>query len=319
MKILVTGAAGFIGFHTAEALLQRGDEVVGFDNFNNYYDPALKEARAERLAGNKNFELVRGSLEDIHKVSELFSHYRFDAVIHLAAQAGVRYSLTHPHVYIASNVTGFMNVLDEAKNAGIKRFIYASSSSVYGNNKKMPFAESDRVDEPISLYAATKKSNELTAYTYHHLYEMNVTGLRFFTVYGPWGRPDMALFTFAKNIMEGLPVDIYNFGKMRRNWTYVDDIVNGIIASLDKNYPCEVFNLGNNESVELTKFVECIEEEIGKKAEKNLLPLQMGDVPEARADISHAKEKLGFEPKTDVKEGIRNFVSWYREYYKSVS
>lgn len=315
MNILVTGSAGFIGFHTSKTLLERGDKVVGLDSFNDYYDPSLKEARNAILSRYPGFTLYRGRLEDLDLIRKIFREQKIQKVCHLAAQAGVRYSLTHPHVYIQSNLVGFTHVIHEAKDAGIKTFVYASSSSVYGNNKKVPFSESDPVDHPISLYAASKKANELIAYTYHHLYSMECTGLRFFTVYGPWGRPDNALFLFVNNILQGKPIDVFNGGKMRRNWTYIDDIVSGVVASVDKSYPYEIFNLGNVETNELMYFIEQIEHGLGRKAQLHLMPMQPGDVPETYADIQRAREKLGFEPKTRIEEGIHKFIEWYQEYH----
>lgn len=315
MKILVTGSAGFIGFNVSKALLERGDTVIGLDNFNDYYDPSLKEARNSILEGYDVFTLCRGDMTDLDFVRSIFSEHTIDKVCHLAAQAGVRYSLTHPHAYIQSNIVGFTNLIDEARHAGIKDFIYASSSSVYGNNKKIPFSEHDPVDTPVSLYASTKKANELIAYTYHHLYDMNCTGLRFFTVYGPWGRPDMALFLFIEAIMKNQPIKVFNFGKMKRDFTYIDDIVSGVIASLDNSYPYEIFNLGNNRTVELEYFIKCIENELGRKAEKDYLPIHPGDVPESYAYIKKAQDKLGFEPKTNIETGIKHFINWHKEYY----
>jgi len=316
MNILVTGTAGFIGFHLAKSLLERGDNVLGFDNFNDYYDPKIKEERNKILKKYPNFKIIRGDLENLEAIKNLFKENKIDKICHLAAQAGVRYSITHPHVYIKSNIVGFANLIDEARHAGIKDFIFASSSSVYGNNKKIPFSVKDPVDEPISLYAATKKANELSAYTYHHLYGMNCTGLRFFTAYGPWGRPDMSLFLFTKAILENKPIDVFNFGKMKRDFTYIDDIVSGIIASLDKSYPYEIFNLGNNNPVDLEYFIQCIENSLGKKAVKNYLPMQPGDVPASFADIDYSIEKLGFRPKTSIEQGVDNFINWYKEYFE---
>ncbi len=314
--ILVTGSAGFIGFHLSMALLAKDFKVVGLDNFNDYYDVSLKEERTKKLEENSNFILERGDLSDLEFIKNVFKKNKIDKICNLAAQAGVRYSLTNPHAYIQSNLVGFTNLIDEAKNAGVKDFIYASSSSVYGGNEKQPFSVEDRVDKPISLYAATKKSNELIAYTYHHLYKMNCTGLRFFTVYGPYGRPDMALFLFAKAILEKKPINVFNFGKMKRDFTYIDDIVSGIIKSLEKSYPYEVFNLGNSSTVELEYFINCIEKELGQKAEKNYLPIQPGDVSETCADIKHTLEKLDWQPKMTIEEGINRFIIWYKEYYK---
>lgn len=315
MKILVTGAAGFIGFHVAQALLERGDEVVGFDNLNDYYDPALKEGRLKILEPYEGFTFIKADLADLPSVEKVFEDHKIDKICHLAAQAGVRYSLTHPHAYVQSNLVGFVNLIDTAHRAGVKDFIYASSSSVYGKNKKVPFSVEDNVDHPISLYAATKKSNELIAHVYHHLYGMNCTGLRFFTVYGPYGRPDMALFLFTKAILEDKPIQVFNHGKMRRDFTYIDDIVAGVLASLDKAHPYEVFNLGNNNTVELEYFISCIENELGKKAQRENLPMQPGDVEATYADIDRSREKLGFEPTTSIEEGIKKFVHWYRAFY----
>ena len=315
-KILVTGSAGFIGFHTARKLLVMGREVIGIDNFNDYYDPGVKISRNEILEKNENYKLYRGNLEDLSFVKKVFEENKIDKICHLAAQAGVRYSLTHPHTYIQSNLVGFTNIIDEAKNHQVKTFVYASSSSVYGNNKKYPFSVKDNVDHPISLYAASKKANELIAHVYHHLYGLNCTGLRFFTVYGTYGRPDLAIFLFTKAILEDQPINVFNFGKCKRDFTYIDDIVSGILASLEKSYPYEIFNLGNNNPVELEYMIECIEKELGKKAIKNYMPLQPGDVPETYADIDHSKEMLGYEPKTSIEEGLGVFVKWYREYYQ---
>jgi len=314
--ILITGSAGFIGFHTSKKLLELGHKVIGIDNLNNYYDPNLKEARNEILKKFDNYSFYKGDIADLEFVQKIFKENTIDKVCHLAAQAGVRYSLTHPHVYIQSNLVGFTNLIDEAKNNNIKDFVYASSSSVYGGNTKIPFATSDNVDKPLSLYAASKKSNELIAHTYHSLYQMNCTGLRFFTVYGPYGRPDMALFLFTKAILANKPIDVFNFGKMKRDFTYIDDIASGIIASLDKSYPYEIFNLGNNHPVDLNYFIELIEKELGKTAQKNLLPLQAGDVPETFADIDDTKNKLQWQPQTSIEDGIKNFIKWYKEYYK---
>ncbi len=315
MKILVTGSAGFIGMHVAEALLTRGDKVVGFDNFNDYYDPKLKCDRSKRLEPHPNFSLYRGDLSNLGDVRRLFQDHKIDKVCHLAAQAGVRYSLTNPHAYIKSNLVGFTHLIDEAKNARVRDFIYASSSSVYGKNEKVPFSVGDNVDHPISLYAASKKANELIAHTYHHLYEMNCTGLRFFTVYGPWGRPDMAAFLFTKAILEGEPIKVFNYGKMQRDFTYVDDIVRGVLSAIDKCYPFEILNLGNNQPVELERFIQVIEEALGCKAIRDEKPMQPGDVPTTYADIDESRVKLDYDPKTSIEEGIQNFVRWYKEYY----
>ncbi|PIR06963.1 MAG: hypothetical protein COV55_00880 [Candidatus Komeilibacteria bacterium CG11_big_fil_rev_8_21_14_0_20_36_20] len=314
--ILVTGSAGFIGFHLSKRLLEEGVKIIGLDNFNNYYDPQLKESRNKILEKFDNFKLYRGDLTDLNFVKKIFQENKIDKVCHLAAQAGVRYSLINPYAYIQSNLVGFHHIIDEAKNAGIKDFIYASSSSVYGNNKKVPFSVDDRIDHPISLYAATKKSNELLAHTYHHLYDMNCTGLRFFTVYGPYGRPDMALFLFTKAILENQPIKVFNFGKMERDFTYIDDIIDGVVSSLEYSYPYEIFNLGNNQPVKLEDFIQHIENELNQKAQKEYLPIQPGDVPKTFADITSSKEKLNYQPTTPIKKGINKFMNWYKDYYK---
>ncbi len=334
MKILLTGAAGFIGMTTALRLLARGDEVVGLDNLNDYYDVSLKQNRLNRLLPHPGFRFVKLDVADRAGMADLFVAEKFDRVIHLAAQAGVRYSLQNPHAYIESNIVGFTNVLEGCRHARVQHLVYASSSSVYGGNTKMPFSEHDSVDHPVSLYAATKKANELMAHTYSHLYGLPTTGLRFFTVYGPWGRPDMALFLFTKAILEGRAIDVFNHGKMQRDFTYVDDIVEGVVRVLDRiaspnaaydasradpatsNAPYRVFNIGNNNPVPLLDFIGCIENALGKKAEKNLLPLQDGDVPETYANTDALNEWVGFVPGTSIEQGIGRFVAWYREYYK---
>ncbi len=333
MKILVTGAAGFIGMHTSERLLARGDQVVGLDNLNDYYDPSLKEARLARLAPHPGFRFVRMDVEDRAGMARLFAEERFDRVIHLAAQAGVRYSLQNPHAYIDSNIVGFMNILEGCRHGQVQHLVYASSSSVYGGNTRMPFSEHDSVDHPVSIYAATKKANELMAHTYSHLYHLPTTGLRFFTVYGPWGRPDMALFLFTKAILEGRPIDVFNHGRMKRDFTYVDDIADGVIHSLDhtaapdpgfdsdqpdpgrSNAPYRVLNIGNNSPVELMEYVAAIEDALGTTAQKNFLPLQDGDVPATYADTSALNALTGFAPATSVRDGVARFVAWYRGYY----
>lgn len=314
MKILLTGAAGFIGFHTAQALLARGDEVVGFDNLNPYYDPTLKHARLDILKKIKGFSFIEADILDRDAVKKAMKG--IDRVCHLAALAGVRYAFEHPEEYIDINITGFFNVLDEARIQNVKGFIYASSSSVYGGNVNFPAKESDRTDNQISLYGMNKKDNELMAHTYHELYKIPVTGLRFFTVYGPYGRPDMALFLFTDAIMKGNTMQVFGEGKMQRDFTYVDDIVSGIIASIDKNYPEEIFNLGCGRQEELMDFIKMIETACGKEGKKDFLPMQPGDVKASLADISHAKEKLGYEPKTMIKDGVPKFVQWYKEYYR---
>lgn len=334
MKILVTGAAGFIGSTASLKLLARGDEVVGLDNLNDYYDVNLKKDRLKRLLGKPGFRFVQLDVADRPGIEALFAAEKFDRVIHLAAQAGVRYSLKNPHAYIDSNIVGFTNILEGCRYSKVQHLVYASSSSVYGGNTKMPFSEHDSVDHPVSLYAATKKANELMAHTYSHLYRLPTTGLRFFTVYGPWGRPDMALFLFTKAILEGRAIDVFNYGKMQRDFTYVDDIVEGVIRVLDRtaeanpaydavladpatsNAPYRVFNIGNNNPVPLLDFIGCIEDALGKKAEKNLLPLQDGDVPETYANTDALRDWVGFVPGTSVQTGIANFVAWYRDYYK---
>jgi UDP-glucuronate 4-epimerase len=334
MKILLTGAAGFIGMTTTLRLLARGDEVVGLDNLNDYYEVSLKQARLARLTPHPNFRFVQMSVEDRAGMEALFAAERFDRVIHLAAQAGVRYSLKNPHAYIDSNIVGFMNVLEGCRHSGVQHLVYASSSSVYGGNTKMPFSEHDSVDHPVSMYAATKKANELMAHTYSHLFGLPTTGLRFFTVYGPWGRPDMALFLFTKAILEGRPIDVFNHGKMQRDFTFVDDIVEGVIRVMDRSAepnpgyisdtpdpgtsdaPYRVFNIGNHSPVQLLDYIACIEDALGMKAQKNLLPLQDGDVPATYADVDALRDWVGFTPATDIQSGVRRFVAWYREYYR---
>ncbi|WP_367849271.1 NAD-dependent epimerase [Rhodoferax sp. WC2427] len=335
MKILVTGAAGFIGMTASLKLLARGDQVVGLDNLNDYYDVNLKHNRLKRLTSHANFKFVQLDVGDRGGMESLFAAEKFDRVIHLAAQAGVRYSLQNPHAYVDSNLIGFVNVLEGCRHNKVQHLVYASSSSVYGGNTKMPFSEHDSVDHPVSLYAATKKANELMAHTYSHLYNLPTTGLRFFTVYGPWGRPDMALFLFTKAIMDGRPIDVYNYGNMQRDFTYVDDIVEGVIRVLDRvaepdaaydsatadpatsNAPYRVFNIGNNNPVPLLDFVGCIEDALGKKAEKRLLPLQDGDVPATYANTDALQDWVGFVPGTSIQTGIGNFVAWYRDYYQA--
>lgn len=334
MKILLTGAAGFIGMTASLRLLARGDEVVGLDNLNDYYDVTLKQSRLARLTPHPNFRFVKLDVGDQVGVAKLFEAEKFDRVIHLAAQAGVRYSLVNPHAYIESNVLGFTNILEGCRHTNVGHLVYASSSSVYGGNTKMPFSEHDSVDHPVSLYAATKKANELMAHTYSHLFNIPTTGLRFFTVYGPWGRPDMALFLFTKAILEGRPIDVFNYGNMQRDFTFVDDIVEGVIRVLDRpatanpkyesacadpatsNVPYRVFNIGNNNPVPLLEFIACIENALGKKAEKNLLPLQDGDVPATFANTDALNDWVGFVPATTIEAGIGKFVAWYRQYYQ---
>ncbi len=316
MAILLTGIAGFIGSNVAKKLLSAGVDVVGVDNFNDYYDPKIKRDRIAKFLGDYDFKVYECDIADKEKLQGVFANHKIDKICHLAAQAGVRYSLENPDAYIMSNIVGTNNIFELAKDYGIKEVVYASSSSVYGGNTKIPFAESDAVDNPISLYAATKKANELQAHVYHHLYGVNCVGLRFFTVYGPWGRLDMALFKFTKAILAGRPIDVYNNGQHRRDFTYIDDIVAGIVAALNHCQGYEVYNLGNNRPVDLEYFIGQIEEQLGQKAIKNYLPLQIGDVPETYADIDKAKNKLGYEPKVGIEEGIKNFIAWYREYYQ---
>jgi len=311
--ILLTGAAGFIGFNTSKTLLERGDTVIGIDNLNDYYDPALKLARLEILKKYPKFKFYEANIEDEIKIKE-----RVEIICHLAAQAGVRYSLENPLAYEKSNMLGTLNIFEYARQNKIKSVVYASSSSVYGNNEEVPFKESMQLDNPISLYAATKKANELYAYVYHHLYRINMVGLRFFKVYGPWGRPDMALFKFTKNILEGKPIEVYNNGKMSRDFTYVGDIVSGVIASLDRaeKLKFEVINLGNGSPVLLMDFIKEIEKCTGKEAKLNMMPMQAGDINQTFADTSKAKSLLGYSPKTNISSGINNFMNWYKEYYK---
>jgi UDP-glucuronate 4-epimerase len=318
VKYLVTGTAGFIGYHVATHLLERGDEVVGLDNFNAYYDPTIKEARNARLTAHPTFRVVRANLADTDAVNRLFAEEEeFDKVCNLAAQAGVRWSLDHPHDYMQANLVGYLNILEACRHHGKPRLVYASSSSVYGGNTRLPFSEADRVDTPVSLYAASKKANELMAHCYSHLYDMQTVGLRFFTVYGPWGRPDMAMWLFAKAILAGQPIQVFNNGDMQRDFTYVDDIVKGIVGALDSpgldRY--EVFNLGNHRSENLLDVIALLEKELGKKAQRELLPMQPGDVKATYADIDKARRKLGFEPITPVAQGVPRFIKWYREYH----
>ena len=334
MKVLVTGAAGFIGMHVCQLLLARGDEVVGVDNLNDYYDVALKQARLARLAPDPRFKLSRLDIADREGIAALFAKERPQRVINLAAQAGVRYSLRNPHAYVDSNLVGFVNLLEGCRHNGVGHLVYASSSSIYGGNESMPFSEHDNVDHPVSLYAATKKANELMAHTYSHLYKLPTTGLRFFTVYGPWGRPDMALFLFTKAILEGRAIDVFNHGNMQRDFTYIDDIVEGVIRVMDRtaavnaeydaisadpatsNAPYRVLNIGNNNPVQLLDFIGAIETALGMKAEKRLLPLQDGDVPATYANTDLLNDWVGFVPGTPIQEGVGRFIAWYRDYYK---
>jgi len=334
MKILVTGTAGFIGSTLALRLLARGDEVIGIDNVNDYYDPTLKEARLARVKAHKGFTEVRGNIEDKDLVAETFKKHKPNRVVNLAAQAGVRYSLENPYAYIDANVLGYLNILEGCRYNDVEHLVYASTSSVYGSHTNMPFTVHESVDHPVSLYAATKKSNELMAHTYSHLFGIPTTGLRFFTVYGPWGRPDMALFMFCKNILAGEPINVFNHGKHKRDFTYVDDIVEGVIRTLDNvatgnpdwdakkpdpatsAAPYRVYNIGNNTPVDLEHYIHVLEECLGKKAEKNMLPLQAGDVPDTYADVSDLVRDVDYKPDTSVETGIANFVEWYRDYYK---
>ena len=321
MRVLVTGAAGFIGHAVTKRLLARGDEVVGLDIVNDYYDPALKEARLNDIGEDEKFVFHRIDLADREAMGALFQSNSFDQVIHLAAQAGVRYSIENPHAYIDSNIVGFMNILEGCRHAKTPHLIYASSSSVYGANKEIPFSTEQRVDSPVSLYAATKKSNEMMAYTYAHLYNLPVTGLRFFTVYGPWGRPDMSPIKFAKKIQNDEAIDVYNYGDHKRDFTYIDDIVEGVIRLLDRgpvemSPPVEVHNIGNNQPVELLYFIEQIEKGLGKTAEKNLLPMQPGDVKDTYADIDSLTKAVGYRPVTSIEHGVDKFMIWFKEFYK---
>ena len=333
MRILVTGAAGFIGSRLTERLIARGDEVLGYDNLNDYYDPTLKDARLARLTPLPGFSFVKGSLEDRDTLEAAFDAFKPQRVVNLAAQAGVRYSLENPRAYIDSNIVGFLHILEACRHRGVEHLVYASSSSVYGANRKLPFAVEDSVDHPVSLYAASKKSNELMAHTYSHLFGLPTTGLRFFTVYGPWGRPDMALFLFTKKILAGEPIDVFNHGKHTRDFTYIDDIVEGVIRTLDRvpgpdpahdplhptpatsSAPYRVYNIGNNHPVQLLRYIEVLEECLGRKATMNLLPLQPGDVPDTAADVSALARDTGYQPTTPVEVGVKNFVEWYRGFY----
>ena len=335
MKILVTGAAGFIGYHTAAKLLDRGDEVLGIDNLNDYYDVALKKARLSRLVGRNGFRFLEANIADRKMMTKCFAREQFDRVINLAAQAGVRYSLENPYAYIESNISGFLNILEGCRHNRVAHCVFASSSSVYGANTRMPFSVKDQVDHPLSLYAATKKSNELMAHTYASLYGTPMTGLRFFTVYGPWGRPDMALFIFTKKILAGEPIDVFNHGRHARDFTYIDDIVEGVVRSLDKtaepdaawsgdhpdpatsNAPYRIYNIGNNAPVQLEHFISVIEHETGRKAIRNFLPAQPGDVEKTYANVDALTEAVGFKPATPIEEGIGRFVTWYRDHYKA--
>lgn len=330
MKILVTGAAGFIGFHLSHRLLARGDQVVGLDNLNSYYDVALKKSRLAQLHNQSGFLFVCEDLVNRDAMAALFSEHHFDQVVHLAAQPGVRYSLENPHAYIDSNIVGFLNILEGCRHHRVSHLLYASSSSVYGANSQLPFSIQDRVDQPLSLYAATKKANELMAYTYSHLYALPTTGLRFFTVYGPWGRPDMALFLFTRKILANEPIPVFNHGQHQRDFTYVDDIIEGVVRVLNHcptttaapsglashGVPYQLYNIGNNQPVSLMVYIQTLEEVLGKKAQLQFLPLQPGDVPDTYADIRELEQAVGFRPSTTVRRGIEQFVAWYLEYYQ---
>ncbi len=334
MKVLVTGTAGFIGNNLAQRLLSRGDSVIGIDNLNDYYDVSLKEARLAKIIDHDKFTEARFDLEDRDAVADLFKTHKPDRVVNLAAQAGVRYSLENPYAYIDTNIMGFINILEACRHNNVEHLVYASSSSVYGANTNMPFSVHNNVDHPVSLYAATKKSNELMAHTYSHLYQIPTTGLRFFTVYGPWGRPDMALFLFTKNILADKPIDVFNYGNHRRDFTYIDDIVEGVIRTMDhtaepnaewdsaspdpgtSRAPYRIYNIGNQQPVELMDYIGAIEQAVGKKAEMNMLPMQPGDVPDTWADTEDLATDVGYQPSTPVEEGVRNFVEWYLEFHK---
>jgi len=334
MKILVTGVAGFIGFYVARVLVARGDEVVGIDNLNDYYDVGLKQARLDQLKSLSEFEFINMDISDRNAIYNLFKQHQFQRIVHLAGQAGVRYSLENPHSYVDSNIVGFMNLLEAARQAKLEHFVYASSSSVYGANESMPFRTQDNVDHPVSLYAATKKANELMAHSYSHLYQLPTTGLRFFTVYGPWGRPDMSPFLFARAIFAGEPIKVFNFGRHRRDFTYIDDIVEGTIRCLDRipvgnaqwsglrpdpsssRAPWRVYNIGNSEPVELLRYIELMEQAFGKTTEKELLPLQPGDVEHTYADVSDLQADTGYKPLISIEEGLKRFADWYRQFYR---
>jgi len=335
MKILITGSAGFIGAALSLRLLERGDEVVGVDNLNDYYDVSLKQARLDRVRSYNEFTDVRADIGDRDAIARIFSDHQPQRVVNMAAQAGVRYSIENPAAYVDSNLVGFGNLLEGCRHNGVENLVFASSSSVYGANTKMPLSVHHNVDHPLSLYAATKKANELMAHTYSHLYRLPCTGLRFFTVYGPWGRPDMALFKFTRNILEGRPIDVFNYGMHKRDFTYIDDIVEGVVRVIDQapkpdpewtgdlpdpassNAPYRIYNIGNNQPVELMRYIEVIEEQLGKKAEKNMLPLQQGDVPDTFADMDDLVREFDYKPATTIEDGIARFIDWYRDFYKA--
>jgi UDP-glucuronate 4-epimerase len=334
VKLLVTGAAGFIGFHTSKLLLERGEEVVGLDNLNAYYEPSLKEARLHILKSHPGFRFVKADVADRPEMESLFRTEKFQRVVHLAAQAGVRYSIENPHAYVHSNITGFLQIIEGCRQNGVEHLVYASTSSVYGANTKMPFQETHGVDHPMTLYAATKRSNELMAHSYSSLYRLPTTGLRFFTVYGPWGRPDMALFLFTKNILAGLPIEVFNDGYHQRDFTYVDDIVKGVVAAVDhvavpdpnwdsdhpnpstSSAPYRIYNIGNQTPVPLLRYIEVLEQCLGRKAEKKMLPMQLGDLPDTWADVEALARDVGYRPSTDLETGVKHFVEWYLAYYR---
>ena len=335
MRILLTGSAGFIGSHVALKLLDRGDEVIGFDNLSDYYDVALKQARLERFRGQPGYTHVQADLADRVAVESVFGQFKPQRVVHLAAQAGVRYAAENPHIYVSSNVTGFLHILEGCRHHGVEHLVFASTSSVYGANTRMPFSEHQPADHPLTMYAATKKANEMMAHSYAHLYGIPCTGLRFFTVYGPWGRPDMALFLFTKAILAGLPIRVFNHGRHKRSFTYIDDIVEGVVRTLDtpaaadsswdgaspdparSNAPYRLFNIGNEHAVELLRYIEVLEDKLGQKAVMEMLPLQAGDVPDTEADVAELIQAVGYRPILTVEEGVGNFVDWYRDYYKA--
>ncbi len=325
MKVLVTGVAGFIGFHLAQRLLADGEQVYGIDNLNDYYDVNLKKARLSELTPNSNFKFQLLDLNNREEILKLFQEQNFDCVVNLAAQAGVRYSLENPFAYVDTNLVGFANILEACRHTQPQHLVFASSSSVYGTNTKIPFSVSDNVDNPVSLYAATKKANELMAHSYSHLYSLPITGLRFFTVYGPWGRPDMAYFKFVRAIEQNEPIDIFNYGKMQRDFTYVDDVIEGVVrvihqppkpSSNNNNARYKIYNIGNNKPVELLFFIEVIEQAMGKKAQKNFLPMQPGDVPRTYADVDELMQDVGFKPTTTIEQGTEKFVQWYKDFYQ---
>jgi UDP-glucuronate 4-epimerase len=334
MKVLVTGTAGFIGSHVAMKLLERGDDVIGFDSMNDYYDVTLKQARLARFLDHPKYTHVQGDLADRDAVERVFAEHKPERVVHLAAQAGVRYAAQNPHVYVSSNVTGFLHILEGCRHHGVKHLVFASTSSVYGANRDMPFSEHRSTEHPLTLYAATKKANEQMAHSYAHLYGVPCTGLRFFTVYGPWGRPDMSMFLFTDKIIKGEPIDVFNHGHHARDFTFIDDIVQGVVRATDRvaapnpawssdqpdpatsSAPYRLYNIGNHSPVQLMDYIACIEKAVGKTATKNMLPMQPGDVPTTFADIEDLKADIGFEPKTPIEEGVKRFVAWYRDYYR---